>query len=51
MEKQFVIRVKEIDGQKMVGFDDSEFTVDELIVILNRCLHMLLTEYDCQYKT
>lgn len=46
MEKQFTIHVKEVKGFKMIGFDENEFTKDELIIILNRCLHRLLTDYD-----
>ena len=44
--KQFIINIKEIENQKIIGFDLKGITKDEAIVILNRCLFRLLTGYD-----
>ena len=45
--KKLTIYIREINGQKLVGFELKEITKDEAIVILNRCLHRLIHDYDC----
>jgi hypothetical protein len=44
--KQLIIHIKEIQNQKIIGFELKDFTKDEAIIILNRCLFRLLDGYD-----
>ncbi|MBW2975199.1 hypothetical protein KY366_05770 [Candidatus Woesearchaeota archaeon] len=44
--KQLTIHIKEIEDQKVIGFELKDITKDEAIVIFNRCLFRLLNGYD-----
>ena len=48
--KRLIIEIKEIDDQKVLGFELKEISKDEAIIILNRCLFGLLADYDNPIK-
>lgn len=50
MEKNIVINIKELRGEKIMGFELNEISEDEAIVILQRCLFKLLEGYDDYLK-
>lgn len=50
MKKQLIIHTTEVEDQQLLGFELIDISKDEAIVMLNRCLHSLLNDYDTTVK-